>query len=232
MISKLSALAGAALAFFGVAAQGAIVTDSYAQTFGSTPVGTPSFSVTLPKFDPSLGTLLSVALTLDTTTAGGSLSFDNEAFVGGTVELEFKISITASAGAGPVLSVSTNPIVSGSSSVTGDGEGIPDFAGGDSFTISGGGTNSAVTSQTLPSFLLQFTGAGQTFLATVANTINTTSTTAGMFGPTLPNGGTFFGKVTVAYTYLLVPVPEAGTAFWGVCLAAIAAFRRPRARRA
>jgi hypothetical protein len=231
MISRHSAAACAVFVSFCVAAHGAIVTDSYSQPFGVTPVGTPSFNVTLPKFDPALGTLLSVALTLDTTTAGGSLSFDNEAVVGGTVELEFKISITASAGAGPVLSVATTPIASGTSSVTGDADALPDFGGGDAFSITGGGTNSASTSQTLPSFLTQFTGAGETFLAVIANTINTKANTAGMFGPTLPNGGTFLGTVTVAYTYL-TPIPEAGTALWGACLASMVAFRRPRVRRA
>ena len=233
MIKRISAAACAALVFLGVAAQGAIV--SYSQSFAPTAVGTPSFNVPLPKFDPLLGTLTSVALTLETTTAGGSLSFDNEAGVGGTVDLALKIFISATAGSGPALTVATNPIISGTSVVTGDGaDGTGDFLGTDSFTISGGGSNNATTSQTLPAFLTQFTATmvGEMFDATVANTILTSSNTVGMFGPTMAAGGTYFGKVTVAYTYFLVPVPEAGTAFWGACLAAATALRRTRVRRA
>ena len=79
--------------------------------------------------------------------------------------------------------------------------------------------------------IFQAIGFGNTFLVTIANSLFSTATTSGLFGPTSANAGSFYGKVTVAYNYLLVPVPEAGTAFWGMCLGVFAATRRTRTRR-
>ena len=75
------------LAFAGVARCANAATVSFFQNFGPTSIGSPLFSVTLPKFNPALGTLTKVTLTLDGQTSGSTLEFDNEAGVGGTVGL-------------------------------------------------------------------------------------------------------------------------------------------------
>ena len=222
----------AALVLFGVAAHGAIVTDS--ATFGPLPPGVPSFTVSLDKFDPTLGTLQSVTLVLDLRTAGSSFTFDNETASPGPVTLTFAVTSSATTGGPAVLSVNTTVSKSGSGMVAADelGDGSGDFAGPDSFTLSGVGMANNFTTQSGPGFLTQYTATvpGETFLVTIGNSNMTT--TAAMFGNTSIAGGTFAGAVTVGYTYLLVPIPEAGTALWGACLAVASAFRRTRVRRA
>lgn len=232
MIKKFTTLGFAAFAFLAATSHGAIILDS--ETFGPLPPGTPAFTVALDKFNPALGTLQSVTLVLDVRTAGSSFTFDNETASSGSVTLTFAVTGSATTGGPSVLSVNTTVSKTGSGTVAADeaADGSGDFAGPDSFSLSGVGKANNFTTQTAPAFLSQYTATvpGETFLVSIANS-NMTSTSA-MFGNTSIVGGTFSGAVTVGYTYLLVPVPEAGTALWGACVAALSAFRRSRVRRA
>ncbi len=233
MNKKFTTIGFAAIALLGVAAQGAIVTEKGdSDTFGPLPPGVPSFTLSLDKFDPSKGTLISVSLVLDLRVVGSSLTFDNETASSGPVTLNFSVGATATTGGPSVLSVGTVVAKSGMGMVTADNDGAADFLGSDSFSISGAGIANNFTTQTAPAFLTQYTATvpGETFLVTVSNT-NSTGTTA-MFGPTSIVNGTFAGAVTVSYTYMLAAVPEAASALWGAALGLFAISRRVRSRRA
>lgn len=230
MIKRITALGFASFAMWAATAQGAIITDS--ATFGPQAPGTPSFTVALDKFNPALGTLLSVTLVLDLRTAGSTFTFDNETAAPGPVTLTFAVGASATSGGPAVLSLNTQVLKTGTGSVLGDdlGDGSGDFTGPDSFSISGAGTAQSFTTQSAAAFLSQYTAAvpGETFLVTVSN-FNSTSTSA-VFGPTSVVGGTFAGAVTVGYNYLLAAVPEAATAFWGGLVGLFALTRRVRTR--
>ncbi len=231
---KLLPLALAMLLLLRPSSEGALVTDT--ATFGPLAVGTPSFTVALDKFDPSRGTLTSVKLTLEGVTCGNSLIFDNEACDAGNVYLEIGTSISASTGLSLVPVLAVNPAYQGSGWVKQDkkGDGAGDFAGSDSFRISGGGSASTFAELTTPSALAQFVAqsSGETFLVTIANSLFNHVSTCGLFGPTSASGGTISGTVKVAYSYYnLAPIPEAGTGLWGAGLAIAISLRRSRARR-
>ena len=66
-------------------------TISHSDTFGPGPVAEPTIVVPLAKFDPSLGTLLKVILTLDAETSAGSIVWDNEAGLASDIDLGRKV---------------------------------------------------------------------------------------------------------------------------------------------
>ena len=181
-------------------------TVSFFQNFGPTSIGSPDFSVFLSQFDPSLGTLQSVTLTLDGQTSGSTLAFDNESGVGGNVGLEVGTTVTATSSF--LSALVATPAQTGSGSVLADDDGAADFVGDDSFTISGGsGSDSDFETSSAPGVLAAVTGLG-TIQVDLANLIFTNTSTAGIFGPTLPTAGTFSGTVTVEYQYDVVPEPS------------------------
>lgn len=215
-------------------ADSALVTDSV--VFGPSPVGVADIIFALELFDPSLGVLTGVKLTLEGATCGNTLCFDNEARDSGAVDLAIGTSIAASISlaGGPVLEVA--PVYRGSGWVQKDRrkDGAGDFTGSDSFRISGGGSASASTEISTPFGLAAFTAQanGQTFLVTIANSLFSEASTCGIFGPTSVCAGSFSGVLKVAYSYLIVPVPEGNAAYWGAGVALIVGLRRSRPRRA
>lgn len=232
-LRKITPIGFTALALLSVTARGAV--DPHSVPFGPTPVNSPQFSLVLPKFDSTLGTLTSVTFTLSATTSGGSFAFDNEGPGSGSVGLSFGVSAQAQTGI-MLLTTVVDPLftTTGSGNVAADNDGAPDFVGSDSFHISGNGSNTQSVVQTASNYLTQFTAtpSAQVFLARIDNSVNTllTGTTGTVFGPTSVTGGTFSGIVTVSYTYFLVPVPEAVTTLWGACIGLFALGRRKRVR--
>jgi PEP-CTERM motif len=190
----------------GSAACADAATVSFFQNFGPTSIGSPLFSVTLPKFNPALGTLTKVTLTLDGQTSGSTLEFDNEAGVGGTVGLQIGTTITANSSF--LSALVATPAQSTSGSVVADDDGAPDYLGGDALVLTGGsGSDSDFNSSTSAPVLASVTGPG-TINVDLTNSIFTSTTTSGIFGPSIPNAGSFSGTVTVEYEYNLVPEPS------------------------
>ena len=177
---------------------------SYNGSYG--PVSVPFTStplVSLSQFDPILGTLTKVTLTLDAETTAGTISFDNEAGVPTTLTLGIGASVTASAPS--ALAVTAVPLQLGNGSVTADDEGAADFIGADAFSVIGGsGNDSDSASITLAGLLVPYIGVG-TFNVDVQSSLSTFLSTSGGFGPLDAIAGLTSGLVTVTYEYTAVP---------------------------
>lgn len=196
------------LAVTGLCPLANAATVSFFQDFGPASIGSPLFSVTLPKFNPALGTLTKVTLTLNGQTSGSTLLFDNEAASPGTVSLQVGTTITATSSF--LSALVATPAQTASGSVTADElmDGSGDFTGPDSLSLIGGsGTDTDFNSSTAPGVLSAVTGPG-TISVDLSNSIFTSSSTSGIFGPVSPTAGTFSGNVTVEYEYNLVPEPS------------------------
>ncbi|HYR59433.1 MAG TPA: choice-of-anchor E domain-containing protein [Chthoniobacteraceae bacterium] len=235
MLNKLTLFAFAACLLIASSARALVTTES--ATFGPVSIGSPSFDLTLHKFDPSLGTLTAVTFTLDAATTGSSLAFDNQGNSPGSVTLKVGANVKAMTGVSLITEATTTPIQAmGTGSVQPENDAGSDFGPTDGFRISGGtGSGSAFQAQNTAPYLMQFTasGPGHTYVTHITNSIFTNmSTTAGVFGLTDTTRGTFSGKVTVAYTYSPVLIPEASGALWGACLALFAGLLRVRTRHA
>ncbi len=181
---------------------------SYNDSYG--PAAVPMAAAplaTLPLFDPALGTLLSVELTLDADAFAGSIDWDNEAGVMTDVTLGIGAEVTAVGLAG--LSVVSIPLQLGSQNgVAADNDGAPDFVGTDSFSVAGGVGND-LQANTLFAGLGPYIGIG-TFDTTISAVVQNFLSTTGGFGPTNPTAGQTSGTVSVTYNY--TPIPEPGTA--------------------
>ena len=185
-------------------------TISFNNSFG--PVAVPLASTALAPlslFDPSLGTLTEVKLTLDADAFAGSIDWDNEAGIPTDVTLGIgaEVMITTTFG----NSVVVVPLQLGSAlGVAADNDGAADFIGTDSFSVVGGignDANDAVLTAALD--LANYTGIGTFGIDVEAIVTNFLSTTGG-FGPIQQTPGQTQGTVTVAYEF--IPIPEPSTA--------------------
>jgi hypothetical protein len=220
------ALAVLAVAFVTPAANADII--SYSDTFGPTGVPFSQTSVaTLPQFDPSLGTLLSVTLTLDASTFAGTIAWDNEASIPSDVTLGIGAEITATAMS--TLTTVALPMQTGSADdIDADNDGAADFIGTDSFGVFGGiGSDSDSDSTSVIAEMIPFIGIG-TFPVMAESTVATYLTTDGGFGPIDPRPGLTEGTVTVEYEYA-VPEPATMTLLAVGGLGVISRRRRRRA---
>ncbi|MBX7166644.1 MAG: PEP-CTERM sorting domain-containing protein [Pirellulales bacterium] len=199
---------------------------SYNNTYGPSSVGGPTLNVPLPKFDPALGTLTKVTLTLDANTNAGSMDFDNEAAGSTSVTLKVGASVVAT---GPgTLAVTAVPLQSNAGVVSGDTDGAPDFVGTDAISVTGGsGFDSDSDMSTAPAVLALFIASflGETFNTSVDPDIATSLSTSGGFGPINPVPGLTDGLLTVTYEYNAVPEPStivlAGMGILGLIVARI-----------
>ncbi len=177
---------------------------SYNTPFGPTATPAVPFGVTLPQFNPALGTLLSVTLQLDANTFAGSIDWDNEAAIPTDVTLGIGAEVTATAPS--ALAVIAVPLQLGSAlGVAADNDGAADFIGTDSFSVSGG-SGSDSDSNTLSSGFASYIGTG-TFSTTISSLVQNFLSTTGGFGPIQQTPGSVDGMVTVTYNY----VPEPAT---------------------
>lgn len=187
-----------------VAAQAATV--EYDTTFGPTAVPfSTTAATTLPLFDPGIGTLTKVTLTLDATTSAGTIAWDNEAPVESDITLGIGAEVTASAIS--ALTVVAIPLQTGSSTVDADNDGAADFLGTDAYSVTGGsGNDTDMVMSTAPAVLAAYTGIG-TFPIDLAASVETFLSTSGGFGPIDPVPGVTEGIVKVIYEYASVPEP-------------------------
>ncbi|MCB9853970.1 MAG: choice-of-anchor E domain-containing protein [Phycisphaerales bacterium] len=196
---------------------------SYNVNYGPEAAASPNHVVgMLPLFDPGLGTLTKVTLTLDSTTSGGTIAWDNEAPTSTNITLGIGAEVTVTAQS--LLTAVALPLQTGSAmGVDADNDGAADFIGTDSFSVVGGsGMDSDMDMSTAPATLLAFTGLG-TFNVELASGVETFLSTSGGFGPIDPVPGVTQGTVTVTYEY----VPEPATALMFV-FGGIALIRRRR----
>lgn len=176
----------------------------------------------LPLFDPGLGTLTKVTLTLDSTTNSGTITWDNEAEVLSDVDLGIGAEVTVTAQS--LLSAVAIPLQTSSGTVDADNDAAADFIGTDAFTtIGGSGSDSGMDMSTAPATLTAFTGLG-TFDVDLSSSVQTFLSTSGGFGPIDPVPGQTEGAVTVTYEY----VPEPTSAAMMLLFGGVAIFRRRR----
>lgn len=198
-------------------------TISFADTFGPAAVPFPAAPLaTLSLFDPALGTLTKVTLTLDANVSGGTISWDNEALVATDVTLGIGAEVTAVGLAG--ITAVAVPLQTGTGiGIDADNDGAADFIGTDAFSVVGGSGSDSDFDELLAG-LGVYVGLG-TFDVTVSSVVETFLSTTGGFGPIDPVPGMTDGTVTVTYEY--TPVPEPGTVLLLASgLAALAAGRR------
>ncbi len=199
-------------------------TISFADTFGPVAVPFPSAPlVTLSLFDPALGTLTKVTLTLDANTSGGSIAWDNEAPFETDVTLGIGAEVTAVGLAG--ITLVAVPLQIGSAvGIAADNDGPADFVGTDSFSVVGGsGSDSDMAMLTMG--FGAYVGLG-TFDVVVSAIVETFLSTTGGFGPIAPVPGSTDGTVTVTYEF--IPIPEPATVFLVTSGFAALAVRRKR----
>ena len=169
----------------------------------------PSTTLTLSMFDPALGTLTKVTLSLVANSFGGSAVFDNEAMVETDVTLGIGVRVSAVGLAG--IELLARPIQTSSAfGIAADNDGEPDFIGSDSFEVFGVGPPGSDSDMAmLTTGLGVYIGLG-TFDVDVSGFVSTSlSTTAGGFGPILSVGGSTDGTVTVTYEFTIIPLPPA-----------------------
>ena len=186
-------------------ASGANATSiSFADTYG--PTGIPFAAAplaTLSQFDPALGTLTKVTLTLDASTSAGTIAWDNEAGIPSDVTLGIGAEVTAVGLAG--ITAIAVPLQTGSTTVDADNDGAADFVGTDAFSVVGGsGLDSDFDS--LTAGLAPYIGLG-TFDVDVSSVVETFVSTTGGFGPIDPVPGVTEGTVTVTYEFNAIPEP-------------------------
>jgi hypothetical protein len=205
-MSKRITLALVAIAWLcGSAAQAATI--SYDDTYGPTAIPFPATALaTLPLFDPSLGTLTKVTLTLDASTSAGTIAWDNEALVSTDITLGIGAEVTAVGLAG-ITAVAVPLQTDSATGIDADNDGAADFIGTDSFSVVGG-SGSDSDSDMLTSGLAPYIGLG-TFDVDVSAVVETFLSTTGGFGPIDPVPGTTDGTVTVTYEYTTAPEPLA-----------------------
>jgi len=190
------------------AAHGATI--QFSDTFGpaALPVSvTPLATVPLSLFDPALGTLTKVTLTLDANTSGGTIAWDNEAPISTDITLGIGGEVTAVGLAG-VTAIAVPLQTDSATGIDADNDGAADFIGTDAFSVVGG-SGSDSDSGVLTSGLAPYIGLG-TFDVTVSGVYDIYLSTTGGFGPVDPVAGITDGTVTVTYEY--TPVPEPSTA--------------------
>jgi hypothetical protein len=185
-------------------ANAATISDS--DTYGPTLVPSAAAPLaTLDQFDPALGTLTKVTLTLDANAFAGSIDWDNEAAIPTDVTLGIGAQVTAVGLAG--LSVIAIPLQIGSQNgVAADNDGAADFVGTDSFSVVGG-TGNDTQSNILLSGFGAYIGTG-TFDTTIASVVQNFLSTTGGYGPIQQTAGSTDGLVTVTYEYTAVPEPS------------------------
>lgn len=219
---------GLILAFFLCTAGAEASTISFADTYGPTAVPFPAAPLaTLSLFDPALGTLTKVTLTLDANTSAGAISWDNEAVIPTDVTLGIGAEVTAVGLAG--ITAIAIPLQLGSAlGIDADNDAAADFVGTDSFTVLGGSGFDSDFDE-LVAGLAVYVGLG-TFDVTVAGVVQNFLSTTGGFGPISQTPGVTDGTVTVAYEFTPV-VPEPSTALLLASgLGALAVRLRRRAR--
>lgn len=210
------------IAALGLLANLAGVTPSHANsvTYTSASVAVQdvpfSVSLTLPKFNPSMGTLTGVAITVNATIVGDVQIFNNSAG-----NLPFTNAFTSI----PVEATGPAGAVASTTAVANLASGI---ANGPFQVTSFPGTLATATGSASPLSFAPYVGSGN-FSATLSSTASNASSGGTGGGGKLFFGGTAQagGSISVTYTFTPNPVPEpASMSLLGIGMAGLVAFRR------
>ncbi len=205
-VLKIICILAATVVILNLAGVANAATTSDSTPYGPVAIGSaPGFvGSSLSKFDPLLGTLTKVTLTIESITSLNSLIWDNEGGIPTDVSLGIGASVTVEALG--VLSASAMPLQTASAiGVAADNDGAPDFSGTDSFGItSGSASDIGDMSSTVSAVLSLFTGPGS-FDAWFSSVAETFLTSSGGYGPAYPAPGETEGTITVTYDY---EIPE------------------------
>ena len=182
-------------------------TISFADAYPPLAVPFPASPLaTLSQFDPALGTLTKVTLTLDADTSGGTIAWDNESGLTTDVTLGIGATVTA-VGLVGVTAVAIPLQIDSALGVDADNDGAADFVGTDSFSVtSGSGSDSDM--DMLVAGLGPYIGPS-TFEVMVSAVLESFLQTTGGFGPLQTTPGVTDGTLTV--TYQFTPIPEPST---------------------
>ena len=176
-------------------------------------------------------TLTGVEISLEVSTSGGQLEFDNDGEDGGTVTADFGVLSSLSSSSVALPAVQANPFVSDTFSLSGDtpngGTDGPTFDGGQSGDSDFGTLNGASLSDsagaTLTSGLSAFEGTGTLGFDVDTSTFVNFSGLSGLSSATSP--AVVDGGLSVKYNFEAVPTP-ASAALIG--LGGLVAARRRR----
>ena len=209
---------------WSLSANAGVISDD--DTFGLTAVGTADTAF-VDQFNPALGTLQQVTLTLEANTQNGTITWDTTGDTSADVQLGVGAQVTATAPS--TLVVVTLPMQTGhNSNVPATDNETPDpaFTGNDSFTVDTG-AGSDDDSSSLISGFGPYLGTGQVQID-LTSAFKQSLISIGGSGDTESSAGQYGGTVTIEYVYTetqLVPEP-AGLMLLG--LAGLAARRRRR----
>ncbi len=202
-IIGLLALA-ALLALFAQGQPAYAAAISFADTYGPLAVPFPASPLaTLSQFDPALGTLTKVTLTLDANTSGGTIAWDNEATAVTDVTLGIGAKVTAVGLAG-ITAVAIPLQIDSAVGIAADNDAAADFVGTDSFSVVGGSGSDSGTGMLTAGFGV-YIGLG-TFDVTISASVQNFLSTTGGFGPISQSAGITDGTVTVTYEFTPPPV--------------------------
>ncbi len=171
-------------------------------------------SVFVPQYNGA-DQLLSIKLELISDASGGTIEWDNEDAVPGTVTL--KIGATVTATAPNSVTLITIPSQSGSAGVLADSDGTPpDYAGDDWFAVTGG-TGHDEDQDTLTNQLLftPYIGGGN-FTVSLSSLVFTSVETSGASGESRSVNGTTDGSIKVTYEYVPEPATMSLLAIGGI----------------
>jgi hypothetical protein len=198
----------AVVVFAAASPAGASLFVSYDVLYGPENVPDAGTTVTLPQFDEaSFGTLIGITLTLDATASAGAVTWDNESTQVTDVDLGIGGEVTATAPS--ALTLIATPLQMGSALGVAADEAVespdPDFAGVDSFSVTGGtGMDSDSDTLSNPADFTPYKGTG-TFNVDIASIVKTFVATSGGSGDMQSTAGQTAGTVTVTYEYLPEP---------------------------
>jgi len=194
---SLFALVGIVALSASSSAFGAILTETFGPTtYGTFSAGSPGGNFTVPQFDPSLGTLISVSLSVTGDSFGGTNSYQNLSGNPGTATVTIGSDITVS---GPAaLVVLTQPNQTNSGLVTANVNPVFTFTGSDAVSVTGTTStdtqNALITSGLAPYIGLSNVSFAYSSASNVASNGPTPDVTAG-------TAATFDFAPTVVYTY-------------------------------
>ncbi len=210
----------ASLAIVGIAAASQAATVSYSATVPQQTTDFTNIPLSLSQFNPSLGTLTSVTLTL-AGTATGSIRFESLDAQAAAILANLTASISAS---GPAaLAITTVPLSSTTTNVTAY-DGTIDFGGTSGRTLDPLSATDTQSSS-LSSGFGSYVGTNNVTINLSANGNSTVSGSGNIVTNLSQKAG---GIATLTYTY--TPVPEPAT-MAVLSIGALGLLRRRRARK-